>query len=261
MCYFFFRNDDVRAPIDENIIKLLGIFIKHEMPISLAVEPANITSIEAQYLNAIYDVNPQLIEIVQHGFHHNLKHVEQRYEFGKDRNYQDQYRDISKGKELMVSYFGDKWTPIFTFPFGSYNYQTLQAIKDLNYIGISTGTSFLNLKSVFKNEIGTLLRKNFIFKKKISYHKKKYNNLKIPEVSTSINLIKKYVSEDEAIHYLFEQLKQNINVTSKHTNVIGILLHHRFHKNEFNLIEKLLQYLQSNTKYRFCKIKDIIYES
>lgn len=40
----FFRNDDVRSTLDESLVSLTDIFIRNGIPISHAVEPANISS-------------------------------------------------------------------------------------------------------------------------------------------------------------------------------------------------------------------------
>ena len=117
----FFRNDDVRGTIDSSLVKLTDLFIKHEIPITHAVEPANLT---LQVFNWLIDKQnhyPHLVEVMQHGYDHTIKNKYKLGEFGGQRVYDEQYNDIKKGKDLMDKYFGDLWFRAFNFPFGREN--------------------------------------------------------------------------------------------------------------------------------------------
>ena len=40
---FFFRNDDIRDSLDDELIKIQDLFVQRNFPIVYAVEPANVT--------------------------------------------------------------------------------------------------------------------------------------------------------------------------------------------------------------------------
>ena len=174
----FFRNDDVRNTLDQSLIDLTTLCIKHKVPISHAVEPANVTSEVIDWLIGIKKQHPGLIEIIQHGYNHNLMNPTQKMEFGGVRGYQDQYDDIKKGKKIMDNAFGNLWYPIFTFPYGTFNENTLKAIDDLGYIAMSSKINF-SFKGRMKNNLGKFLGKNMLIGKKINYHPEERHGLKI----------------------------------------------------------------------------------
>ncbi len=243
--FVFFRNDDVRETLDESLIHITDIFLSNNIPITHAVEPANMTEEVINWLNNKYNENPNLIEIIQHGYNHNKlkKYINQ--EFGGKRNYQDQYEDIYTGKKLMDNYFKENWRPVFSFPYGKFNSSTIDALHDLNFNGISSSVSF-NLKNFFKNQIGTILEKDDFFNKRVSYHNRYRRKNKLFEVSVSINIIKKYLSYDLANHFSKEEIISKIKNTIKFTDIIGILFHHRFHFDQYEMIQEIIKYLKDN---------------
>ena len=100
--YVYFRNDDVNT-LEKELIDITNIFINNSIPIIHAVEPANVTEEAVDYLVRIKERNPEIIEIMQHGFDHICR---DQGEFGGKRPYDDQLKDLSKGKEIMESRFG-----------------------------------------------------------------------------------------------------------------------------------------------------------
>lgn len=251
----FFRNDDVRNSLDNSLIKLTELFIQHQIPILLAVEPANITPEVAGWLLNQKQKYPDIISIAQHGYNHNLQNPGMKMEFGGFRSYEDQYQDISRGKDLMNNYFGDSWSPVFTFPYGSYNSASLQAVSDCGYKILSTKIKYTP-KNRIKNFLGKALKKDLIFGKKINYHPDFRNNYKFREISVSVNLIKKYTGYDSADHYSFGEIINQVELARRHTKIIGILMHHRFHNDHLNLIEELLTFLK-DAGYRFTDLTDL----
>lgn len=252
----FFRNDDVRQTLDQSLIDLTMLCIKHNVPISHAVEPANIKPEVSEWLICVKKQFPHLIEIIQHGYDHNLENPEQKMEFGGERNYQEQYDDIKKGKEIMDHIFGKLWDPIFTFPYGTFNAHTLQAIDDLGYKTISSKIKFTP-KGRLKNSIGRFMGKDILFGKKISYHPGVRRGYKFREISVSANLIRNYTGESTAEHYSHSEIMEQIRISSLHTNVIGVLFHHRFHKDHHRLAADLISSLKEKG-YTFSTIREII---
>lgn len=255
--YVFFRNDDLRDVLDAELINITELFIKHKIPIIHAVEPFNISKEVSDWLYDIKKKYPDLIEIIQHGYHHNLNNqFDYGMEFGDKRSYNDQYDDLQKGSTQMDTLFSDQWEKIMTFPYGSYNRNTLKAINDLNYTAISTSIDF-SKKHRIKDLIGRTLRQHILLTKKISYHNQKRKPFNFYDYAISINLIKKYLGYDEALHYSLDELISKTNFSLKHTDLIGILLHHRFHKEDYmSTMENYIKYLKDNN-FTFVKFSDI----
>lgn len=235
----FFRNDDVRHELDQSLIDLTMLCIEHNVPISHAVEPANVTPEVSEWLIDMKKQYPNLIEIIQHGYNHNLANPDQKMEFGGNRGYQEQYEDIKKGQEIMNRLFGNLWEPIFTFPYGTFNTQTLKVIDDLGYKAISSKIKF-TCKGRLKNSVGRLLQKDVLLGKKINYHPDVRPGYKFREISVSANLIKAYTGESTAEHYTHPEIIEQIKRSNRHTNIIGMLFHHRFHGDYLKLTADLI---------------------
>ncbi|MFH1900736.1 MAG: polysaccharide deacetylase family protein, partial [Candidatus Omnitrophota bacterium] len=146
----FFRNDDVRQNLDNSLIEMTQIFLDHCIPITHAVEPANVSSEVINYLIDLKIKYPKFVEIIQHGYNHKLNYMKmvggklRKGEFGGERTFEEQYRDIKAGKELMDKYFGNLWFPAFTFPYGARNNKAIKAINQLNY-KVLESTEFYNV--------------------------------------------------------------------------------------------------------------------
>ncbi len=253
--YVFFRNDDVRETLDRELIDLTELCFKHQIPISHAVEPANVTQEVVDWLVRSKKQYPELIEIIQHGFDHNKNNPETKMEFGGSSSYEDQFVKIKKGKAMMDSYFGPLWSPIFTFPFGTYNNETLNAINNLNYSAISSKVDY-SMKGRLKNMLGRTIGKDILLDKKISYHNLSRKHLKFKEISISANLIKKYTGKSTADHYTKNEILDQVSLSVRYSNIVGVLFHHRFHSNHIQMIEQLIVELKD--KYNFSTIMKLI---
>ncbi len=251
----FLRNDDVRDKLDDELIKLTEICINHEIPISHAVEPANVSNKVVNWLLEIKKQHPQLIEIIQHGYDHNLKNPVIKMEFGGKRTYNDQLESIRAGKQLMDRYFNDQWSPVFTFPYGTFNKDSLKLIDEFGYKAISSKVDFSE-KTRLKNLLGKSLNRDFLLGKKISYHPGMRSNHHFKEISVSANVIKSYIDHNRAVHYSNQDVISQITNASRHTDIIGLLFHHRFHTTELGRIGELLKNLKET--YRFSTIMNLV---
>ena len=253
----FFRNDDIRESIEPELIKLIDIFTTAGIPISLAVEPANVTPEVVNWMLDKKRQHPDIIELIQHGYNHNKHSVYPKgTEFGTYRTFNDQYQDIQKGKQLMDLYFKDDWFPAMAFPYGSYNSPALQALDKAQFNVLSTGVTF-SFPHQFKDLIGRLLRKDLIKGKKISHHNRIRKPYKFVELDCSVNIIETYLSETKANHFTLEKIIGNIKKASFYSSVIGILFHHRFHTEEFEMIEKLIAWIKESGEYEFSTMEQL----
>lgn len=252
----FFRNDDVRGSLDPSLIELTNIFFNAGIPICHAVEPANISLDVVSWLLEQKKRHPDLIEIIQHGYDHNKAGEYEKMEFGGNRTYYDQSVTIRDGQKIMNNYFGNEWLPVFTFPYGSYNTATLRAIADSGFSALCTGTNF-TMKGRLKNRIGVFFGKDIIAGKRVSYHQRIRVSCKLPEISTAVSVIKKYLNENEAVHYSIDELLEKISESEKYTSTIGVLFHHRFHEQQIVQIEKLIDILQKKN-YNFITLQEAL---
>lgn len=237
----FLRNDDVRGSLDESLVYLTESVIKAGFPITHAVEPANVTTKVTDWLLRIKETEPEYVEIIQHGFDHRIKtKAPYRGEFGGGRGFDSQLDDISKGKELMEKYFGDRWTKIFSFPYGTYDPQTLRALEACDFKTISTGVRFTSKRKLL-NRVGHLLGIGRLFGHNIVYFNQKRPMYSICEFPIMINFTKRQIGADAGIQKNLNEMRSTWDSVPRNIKTRGILCHHRFCTKED--IDKLLEFL------------------
>ena len=270
MKYIFIRNDDVRNTLDDSLISITDLCIEKNIPICHTVEPANVSEEVVKWLNANIVESPNLIEIVQHGYSHKLNYKKfiggklKKGEFGGSRSYEKQLLEIHKGKEIMDSFFGDKWFSLFTFPYGARNIESLRAIKKAGFLAVN-GSMGISVQHKFLYFIGRLLNAEMLFGRKISYNLKYKKGSGLFQIDTSFSIIKQYLNDDdEAIFYDIEELKDKTMKYLKSTNNIGIVLHHRYHNSDekiqlvnvyFDWLKKLPNVEFVTQKFLYSKFK------
>lgn len=253
----FFRNDDVRDTLDESLIKITDIFIKYGVPITHAVEPANVTKEVIKWLVDTKKQHPDLIEIMQHGYDHTIKNNKIKGEFGGQRTYEEQYEEIKKGKELMNQYFGDLWFEAFNFPYAPYNIPAIKAVNDCKFKVLNSHYNS-DWKRKFFYFVGHLLNKGRLLDHHVSWNLKRYPNTKLFEIDMNTGFIKKYLNEGtDADFFTLDQLKEKTLKYSKFKTT-GILLHHRYHteKEHFDLVDDYLKWI-STQGYEFLTMEKI----
>ena len=260
----FFRNDDVRETLDDSLIDMTNIFIKHNIPICHAVEPANVSAEVIDWLNNTKKKHPNLLEIVQHGYCHKLNVKEKvggkirQGEFGGNRSYKEQYDEILKGKELLDSYFGKNWFQVFTFPYGARNDAAINAVNNAEFLVLNGGYS-PKIKYRIFYLLGKILRKRILFGRRVSYNLNKIPSTNLMEIDVSFGFIKRYINDDfdcemHSLKYLQEKFFEFSN-----QEVVGILFHHRFHNNKdkIKLIDDYLIWIKKQGNIKFCTQEDI----
>ena len=253
----FFRNDDVRHTLDKTLIEITNIFIRNKIPLTHAVEPANVSKEVIEWLLFVKKKYPDIIEIMQHGYDHKIRNKFQKGEFGGQRNYAEQYKDIKAGKELMDKYFGNLWFPAFNFPYTQYNPEATKAVNDCDFKVLNSYYNSKWNRKIFYF-LGHLLNKGYLFNHRVSWNLEYYPGTKLFEVDTNINFIKKYF--DESTNSLMFSLEQLIEDTKKYkkNKVIGILLHHRYHntKEKIELVNEYINWIQKQD-YSFHSLSSI----
>lgn len=243
----FLRNDDVRHMLDDILVYLTGQIIEAGLTISHAVEPANVTEEVVDWLRGMQADHPDRIEIIQHGYDHQLKTPSPvRGEFGGGRPYDEQFAEIRRGAEMMNDYFGEKWNRIFSFPYGAYDLNTLKALSECGFRTISTGIRFSSKRAVL-NGVGRLLKRKTLLGRNIAYFNEAvpgFSNLR--ELPVVLNNSKKQTGPDTAIQRDCDELLAGWESLPGWLNCRGILCHHRF--NSENDIDQLILFV--------CRLRD-----
>lgn len=241
--YLIFRNDDIRNSLDESLVRLTEIFVQRNIPITHAVEPANISREVADWIIQQKEKYPSLIEIMQHGYDHTIKNTQKKGEFGGQRGYEEQFLEIKNGKEIMNRYFGDLWFPAFNFPFGPYNESAMMAVANNNFkvVNGSCGNDFKRKLFYF---IAHKLKKEYFLGYRVPWNLKMRPKSHIFEIDMNVSFIDKYYDENTGCKFLtLPELKYETGhfIGQK---VIGVLLHHRYHisSDHFKLVEDYLDW-------------------
>jgi hypothetical protein len=253
----FFRNDDIRGTLDGSLVELTGLFIKHKIPITHAVEPANVTPQVIDWLIETKRKYPSFIEIMQHGFDHKVKNPEKKGEFGGQRNYEEQYKDISQGKELMDKYFGKLWFPAFNFPYAPYNPEAIKAVNDCKFHVLNSHFNRRRSRQILYF-VGHILNKGYLFDKHVSWNLDFYPNTNLFEIDMNVSFIRKYHNEEtDCEMWPLEYIKEETRNYSKY-KTIGILLHHRYHNSseKMDMVDKYLSWVNKGD-YEFDTIEGI----
>jgi peptidoglycan/xylan/chitin deacetylase (PgdA/CDA1 family) len=252
MTTFFFRNDDVRETLDNSLVAMTELLIKYKIPISHAVEPANVSPEVVDWLLDIKKGHPSLIEIIQHGYSHRLNYKTviggkiKKGEFGGARTYKEQYDEIKKGKDRMDDLFREHWFPLFTFPYGARNDAAINAVSDAGFLAVN-GSMGISWKHRIAYPIGRFFKKEMIAGRKVSWNLRYKPNTNLFQIDTSISLIKKFYNEQsDCEYYTFEALKRISEDYMKQLDVVGFVLHHRYDTHEsIQMLENFIQWLKT----------------
>ena len=257
MAIFYFRNDDVNI-LDDALIDVSRRCTEQNVPITHAVEPANVTDEAVAWLLAEHAKEPRLVEIMQHGYDHVEK---DRGEFGGNRPYEEQYTDLLRGREILTEKFGEVWQPCLNFPFGPYNRHSMRAADDIGYRIICSHYN-CRLSRRIMYAVGHTLKRGRLLDRHVSYHLDFYPGTDLFCVDMAVSFIALYIgphgSRDCNFHDV-TKLMQTIKNFTHHTPVVGILLHHRFHYTaaSLTLISDLIELLKALPDTEFLNIHEI----
>ena len=257
MPVFYVRNDDVNI-LDPELVAVSRRCTDLGVPITHAVEPANVTAEAVAWLLEEKKRDPRLIEIMQHGFDHVKR---DRGEFGGKRPYDDQYADLARGKQIMLDRFGDAFLPILNFPFGPYNQHSMKAVDALGFRVVGSHYN-CRLSRRLMYVVGHLLRRGQILDRHVSYHLDFYPGTGLFSIDMAVSFIDAYMGEygsRDCTFHSAESIARKAEAFQSFTPVIGILLHHRFHTTEssLDLITDVLQRLGNIPGAEFLNMTEI----
>lgn len=146
----FFRADDIGVPGDQ-FARMMMIFAKYNIPLSLAVVPVWLTrsrwcsirtlidGLEAQY-HSVED--PDTRNSIwcwhQHGWRHqNHEPSGKKQEFGPSRVAAEIEKDLRRGRERLAAIMGRDFYPAFTPPWNRCGPAGLHLLREMEYRAVS----------------------------------------------------------------------------------------------------------------------------
>ncbi|NOX35268.1 MAG: DUF2334 domain-containing protein [Deltaproteobacteria bacterium] len=133
----FFRADDIGVP-SKNFSRMMELFLKYGIPLSLAVVPAWLTRKRWEAINALAGKDQDHFCWHMHGYRHiNYETRGKKQEFGPGRTLEQVQNDILNGKRRLQSILKEKFTQVFTPPWNRCSIETMQVLKKMKFKGIS----------------------------------------------------------------------------------------------------------------------------
>ncbi|MCU0587475.1 MAG: polysaccharide deacetylase family protein [Syntrophobacteraceae bacterium] len=133
----FFRADDIGAG-GRAFEALCHLFRDHQTPLAMAVVPAWLSQVRKEQLFRSAPVDEPLWGWHQHGWRHvNWQRTGKKSEFGEQRPFEKQWRDIWQGRQKMEEIFQARFIPVFTPPWNRLSPLTVKILQQLHFEGIS----------------------------------------------------------------------------------------------------------------------------
>lgn len=105
----------------------------------MSVVPAWLSATRQKQLFCSAPLEESLWSWHQHGWRHvNWQRTGKKSEFGEQRPFEKQWRDIWRGRQKMLEIFGDQLVPVFTPPWNRLSPSTIRILQELDFKGVST---------------------------------------------------------------------------------------------------------------------------
>lgn len=244
--------------LTRELISFNKLFIDEGIPVNYFIIPESFEEESSIWLRTLERSYPELVQLDQHGYMHIDfdENDSECYEFGRCRNYSQQYEDILRGKERLQDVLGDSYSPlVFTPPGYKFDENTLLALENLNFSIISTYNG-AGLKSNLISFIGRIFKKIYFLGYKISYQNRKLSDYNITDLSTC--LIVDYDSSGEVIKSK-ERLIKEFNRCRKIHDSFGIALNERLYqdKEKMAILKEFILDLKKDPSIHFGTIENI----
>jgi peptidoglycan/xylan/chitin deacetylase (PgdA/CDA1 family) len=133
----YFRADDVAVP-GRPFNRMMELFSKYRVPLSLAVVPAWLTRQRWDAIRGSALRSAALWCWHQHGWRHVNHETEDRnQEFGAARQSAALKNDLLKGRQRLEDILGNQFYPVFTPPWNRCSLNTLELLKACGYLAVS----------------------------------------------------------------------------------------------------------------------------
>jgi len=224
----FFRADDVGVP-GKQFEQLMALFLRHHVPLALAVVPAWLTRSRWDVISRMGNSDPALWCWHQHGWRHENHETEgKKQEFGPARSVTEIENDIVRGKDRLLSIMEDEFYPVFTPPWNRCSADTLEILRNLEFYAVSR------------------------------FEKAKISALSgLPDIPMNVDLhTRKDPDAETGWAHLFTELETGL----KH-GLCGIMIHHqRMNKSAFVFLDLLLTRLNSR-KIHLTSLPELVSEA
>ena len=224
--YVLFRADDIAVPC-KKFSRLMELFERYHVPLSLAVVPAWLTAPRWEYLKRSGQKNSSLWCWHQHGWRHvNHEREGKKQEFGQSRTLFQIRADLVRGRRRLENLMGDAFYSIFTPPWNRCDANTLKLIKELGYYAVSRSQDSLPLPPEG-----------------------------LADFSINVDLhTRKEADPAEGMNCLFRELENSISSGDS-----GIMIHHnRMNDAAFSFLELLFQVLTRHKGIQLVHLKDLV---
>lgn len=221
----YFRADDVAVP-GSQFNRMLELFSKYRVPLSLAVVPAWLTPRRWESLQSKAPGSSPLWCWHQHGWRHvNHETNSRKQEFGSARQSSAIKSDLLKGRQRLENILGNQFYPVFTPPWNRCSLNTLELLKECGYLAVSRDCGALPCSPAA-----------------------------LPDYCMHIDLhTRKAPDPASGWDRLFRALREDIS-----TGRCGIMLHHqKMNAAAFDFLEILLKALKKCKKIQLVNFKDL----
>ena len=233
----FFRADDIGVPSDR-FTRLLAVFAKHRIPLSLAVVPVWLT--RARWRSIRDTVDRLALEHAaaggknrnslwcwhQHGWRHrNHEPFGKKQEFGPSRSAAQIEKDLHRGRERLTSIMGRDFYPAFTPPWNRCGLNALNFLQKTGYRAVSRSRGEPSSPSG------------------------------LPDFSVNVDLhTRKEADSKQGWGSLLAELK-----TTVAGGFCGIMIHHqRMNPAAFAFLDQLLATISRFTEFRTAHLRDLV---
>jgi peptidoglycan/xylan/chitin deacetylase (PgdA/CDA1 family) len=196
----------------------------------MAVVPAWLSEVRRDQLFQTAPLDEPLWGWHQHGWRHiNWQREGKKSEFGEQRPFEKQWRDLYQGKQKMQEIFGEHFVPVFSPPWNRLAPATLRILQELNFQAVSVAGPLPRAV----RSCGTMPN----FKVQIDLHTRKGKN--------------------GAADY--DALVEELGTLLARRDPVGIMIHHqRMTRFAFEFMDELLNLLKNRARTRFVGFRDIL---
>ncbi len=221
----FFRADDVAVP-GKQFRKLVDVFSRYQVPLSMSVVPTWLTVDRWKGIERLCNKNSQLWCFYQHGWRHmNHEHSGKKQEFGPARPIAEIEHDLVRGRERLMSLLQDAFYPAFTPPWNRCSKAALTVLRATGYRAISRS------RGAFPHAPAGM-----------------------PDFQVNVDLhTRKEHTATLGWKNLFAELAASIG-----DGFCGIMIHHqRMNDNALTFLEGLLDKMLTMDAFCFCHLKNL----
>jgi len=224
---FFFRTDKVDT-LNPGLRELAEIFVGVGIPLHLHLSPETLTGEAEEYIRDLKTDYPRLVAIGQYGgaAERAERRRERRSATRGNKEQADQFLEIARGKDILISKFGTSFFPAFAPPANVYNRDTLLSLRELGFKVISAGGGRIGL-----------------------------NGYDLVEISPSVDTHRTDVPDrmKKPAHLLFD-----IGSALLHRPMVGILLHpDQMASGDFEFLRFFLSILKNHPEIIYPTFEDI----